>query len=345
MGRISVLELQEILKDNEEAIIKIMVKLGFDKEYIKYHPTQHLITAKRPDPLADNVNGCLIYTNTLKYIYTTRNKNGNIFTLVMDIKQCSFKKSLSYISKWIDVNLPQSQIRLPFGGFYKKIWKSHKTTNEELLQYTEADLPPATSLSLSFFKDGIAYNVQEQWGIRYSHDDNATLIPIYDCNGNLVGCKARNNDTECDYSYRWYAYLKYSKTKVLFGYYENFKTIQQKSAVIIVESEKGVLQMCSFGCYVGVAVGGHSISTSQVRLIKSLMVKKIIIAFDQDLSEEEISYEAKKLISYNSILQNKVGYIYDKKGDYLPIGSKAAPTDYGKEIFKELIKRRVKWIE
>lgn len=340
----NVLDIQAKLIDNFDDIKKIMIELGFDEAAIRFNRRQHLITSKRPDVNADNPNGFLLYTNTLRYIMTTRNKSGNLFSLIMDLRNCSFKAALVYVCKCLNIKYNNTFYKPPFDGFYKNIFSPFESDDDNLSKYDRNKLPASDSLSLKFFKDGIALDVQEKWGIRYDHERDVILIPIEDCNGNLVGCKARNNNPNCADYERWFAYLPYQKTKVLYGWHNHYKNIINKNMVVLTESEKGPLQMESFNCFIGLGIGGHSFSNWQAKYIKSLMIKKIIVAFDEGLSEEEIKSEALKLIIDNGLFKNKVGYIYDADGEYLPSGSKASPTDFGGDIFNKLVKEKVKWI-
>ena len=333
---VDVVKLEQELINNYEAVLSIMLQLGFDEDKIKYHKAQNFISAPRPEEGADNPNGCLIYLNSLNVIYTTRSWTGNIFSLVMKERDVRFPEALKLISKWTGCETSDVKIKLPFYGFYKGIVNINSYSPLELPCYKESDLPPADSLSLKFLKDGVSGLVQEEWGIRYSHEDDAVLIPIHDYSGNLVGCKARNNDPNCDDSNRFWMYIPYSKSQIVYGWWENFQIISEKQTVVIVESEKGVLQAASFGCFIVVAVGGHNISATQARYIKMLGSKKIIVAFDEGIAEEEIIKECKKLSTNNQIYHNSVFYIYDKDHLVIPEGSKGSPTDYGIEGFKTL---------
>ena len=313
--------------------------MGFKEDKIRYQPHKNLITSTRPESGADNPNGFLLYIDTLKYMFTTRAGNGNLFTLVMDYKDVNFPKALELICKWIDIKEPQYKVFFPFEGFYKKLYKTGKNAEVYLNEYQESNLPAAIGLSQRFFKDGISFKIQEQWGVRYDFDGNNILIPIRDSLGRLVGCKARSNEVDCPHDKRWFAYLSYPKTSIVYGYFENYKYIQQKRKVFIFEAEKSVLQCASFGLYIAVAIGGHNFSNKQVEYILSLMAEEIIIAFDNDVVEDEVIYESKKLLS-NKIIINKVGYIFDS--DHL-LDEKMSPSDKGKKIFKKLLKN-IKWI-
>ena len=332
---INVIRLEEKLRDNYEDIVKILVKLGFDEDSMRYRESQHLITSRRPEEGADNPNGCLIYTNSLNVIFTTRNWNGNLFSLTMKIREVGFPKALELIQNWIGYDAGEIETEIPFGGFYKR--HSGKAVSSEKLDlpvHSEDELPPAGSLSDNYAKDGVAATVQEKWGVRYDHDENAILIPIYDYSGQLVGCKARSNNPDCAPEDRFWAYIPYAKTQVVYGWFQNFQRISEKQAVIVVESEKGVLQAASFGCEIAVGIGGHNMSGVQARYIKLLGTKRIIIAFDEGISEEEIKSECRK-VNY----RKNVYYIYDEDHLVLPKGSKDSPVDHGSKGLQTLMKK------
>lgn len=336
---VNALSLQNKLMGNFEYILQILEALHIEgiKEHDKY------ISFMNRD--GDNGAARVIYVDTLKYMNFTRGHNGNIFTLVMDEKGLRFPQAVQWIAKITGIkNVDLPEIKLPFGGFYKHLYRRNRDTSVGAKTYDEASLPPPTSLSKRFVDDGIPLLTQEKWGVRYSHEDDAVLIPIYGYDGSLVGCKARNNDPNCPMDKRWWAYLSYSKTQFLYGWCENYKYIQQKQTVILVEAEKSVMILDGWDCHLGLAIGGHSFSRTQVRYIKSLMPKRIIVAFDQGLPEEEVIYETKKLKYKNSFIDCKVGYIFDEKGDVLSSDGKDAPVDVGKTKFLTLMKNYITWI-
>lgn len=336
------LTLQNKLTDNVEDIKKVLIHLGFLEDKIRYHSHKNMITSPRPEEGADNPQGFILYTNSLKYLYTTRSGDGNIFTLVMDIKSANFAHSLELICKWLDIKDAKYDIKLPFCGFYKQIIKYKDGEDFDFYKYKSSDLPPDDSLSQKFFLDGISFKVQEKWGIRYEHSDDNILIPIKNYTGELIGCKARSNAEDCPHDKRWFAYLSYPKTSVVYGYYENYRAIQRKNTVVVFEAEKSVLQCASFGLNIAVAIGGHNISTMQAKYILSLKAERIIVAFDTDIVEDELIYECRKLQS-KGLLKNKVGYIYDKTHELL--GDKMSPSDRGKNIFKKLLNNNVIYLE
>lgn len=330
--------LEELLTSDINRIILILKRLGFNSDAIRYHPDKNLITSPRPEEGADNPNGFLLYCDHLKYMYTTRPGAGSIFDLVMEIKHVTFPKALQLVADWLEYKDTDRIITNPFGGFYKKYLGSANNGIQTLTEYPEDALPPQIGLSQKFLDDGIALDVQEDWGIRYEFDRDAILIPIHDCNDRLVGCKARSNDPHCDQDRRWYAYLPYRKTGVVYGYYKNYVNLRGAKAILVFESEKSVLQCASFGVHNCVAIGGKNLSKQQMRILKSLMPEHIVLAYDEDVAEGELQYECKKLVGERGLVNCQVDYIKDKSGLYLPHGSKASPSDYGEEVFKDLWK-------
>ena len=133
-------------------------------------------------------------------------------------------------------------------------------------------------------------------------------------------------------------YQPYAKSLVLFGWSQNYTYIMKKQIVFIVEAEKSVCQAASWGFNLLLAVGGHDISKTQAKNIKSLGVD-IIIAFDEGLSNDEVEEQARKVVLDGKYWRNKVGYI-DMNG----LKSKVSPTDLGYKAFKKLTTTRVRWI-
>lgn len=321
--------------------MKILSTIGFDSDKMKYNSNHKMISCPRIG--GDNPNGLILYTNTLHYQYNTIAGSGNIFSLVMEVENLNFPNVLERIGNIIGFNhIIKTSKKYPFNGFYKKIFHNSNIKFDNNVFYDESSLPDSKSLSQKFFLDGISFRTQEEWGIRYDHEEDSVLIPIIE-NGKLIGCKARNNDPKCPMNKRWWAYLPYSKTQIVYGFDKNYKYIISKNIVFIFESEKAVLQSDSFNFHCSLAIGGHNISKTQVLKIKSLMVDKIVIAFDEGVPEEEIIYNCKKLKN-NSLFKTKIGYIYDDDNSFLDKGSKDSPTDIGEEGFRNLIKNKIHWI-
>ena len=334
METINVEDLSEQLRHNPDLIVKVLIKLGFPEDKIKYNAVKQMITSPRPDPEADNPQGYIVYCMSLRYICTTRSGKGNIYSLVMDMRNVSFPCALKLISEWIGYKARDEKIVRPFGGFYRGLGSSSRLLDTDLKVYDKSVLPP-NACNLRFFRDGISYKTQERFDLRFDHENNAILIPIYNINQQLVGCKARRNeDVE---SNKYWAELPFAKSSVVYGLSQNYKDIVKKSKVIIFEAEKSVMQCADFDCNIATAIMGHDISEAQATIIKSLMCDEIIVAFDEGVSLCEIKKACSQLAVDNAVYHNKVFYIWGG----LPKGSKLSPSDLGIDEFKKLVREQL----
>lgn len=341
MALVNVNILTEKIIANPDYLMKILEELGFDNirdrgSYFQF-----------PNKDGDNQTAISILKDTLVYNNYTRNDKGNLITLVMKEKNLEFPDALKWISKTLGLSgvSTNTKIRKPFGGFYTSLIASESDTDSNIKTYPESILgEDLYKYNVLWHQDGVDFDTQKSFKLGYNLETNSILIPIYNTSGELVGCKARKNDSKCELTERWWAYIPFPKTQIVYGYHWNYKKIIEKDMCIILEAEKSVQQCHSFGCNLALSTFGHNISPVQARIIKSLKTKKIILAYDENLSEEEIRKEAEKLIIDTKILKNKVGYIYDKNHKYLKKGSKDSPSDHGEETFKKLLKECVVWI-
>lgn len=335
---INVVTLQNRIISNPEYIVTILEALGYSniKDKQKYYSFPHKD--------GDNAFAISILKNTLQYTDFSHGGHGNIFTFVMQDKNINFREALSWINEVIGGGEEDTyyKVRLPFGGFYKDLLPSNEEVT--LKTYPEDVLPKQEGLSLAWLSDGVSLIEQERWGLRLDFTNNGLIIPWYDLSGNLIGAKSRSNDPDVPMDKRWYAYLPFPKSQCCYGLFQNYKHIVEKRKLIIVEAEKSVLQAVSFGCNICIAIGGHDISAAQANIIKSMMCSEIIVAFDEGVSDDESRYNAKKLLSNNSIIKTKVGFIKDDEGNVRIMGGKESPTDNGKEAFRELLRGYIEWI-
>lgn len=323
-------EVSEQLRQDPSLIIKVLVKLGFPEEKIKYNTSRKLITSTRPDPLSDNDHAFLLYCDSLYYMFTTRIGKGNIYTLVMDMRKVNFPQAVSMVAKWIGIEVKDApQIVLPFGGFYKNFLPHKEEQLDTELKVYDPEILPPQACNVRFRNDGISYATQQKFDLRFDLEQNSILIPIYNKNNELVGCKARKNE-DVSSSGKYWAELPFSKSSVVYGLAQNYKSIVSKRKLVIFEAEKSVMQCYDFGCYVAVAVMGHDISKAQAKIIKSLMCSEVIIAFDEGVTEYEIKKAASMVYIKN---YTKVSYLYGG----LPKGSKKSPSDLGKDVFQKLV--------
>lgn len=331
--------LAEKIASDSENIITILHKLGHEeiKDRGRYFQTANLD--------GDNASAISIIKENLVYQNFTRNSGGNIFSLIMYDKKVTFPEAIQFAARCIGYKDDGIRVKLPFKGFYKPMLSDKQNDfSVNIPIYTESDLPNSHNVSMMWIEDGVSPLTQLEYGIRYDPECDSIIIPVHDYIGNLVGAKMRRNKRKCLLSERWGMYIPYSKSLLCYGWVHNYVNIKEKKRVIILEAEKSVAQLSSMGCNLGLAVGGHNISPYQAHYINTLQADEIIVAFDEGLAEEELKFEANKLLPKNGIYKNKVGFIFDGGGDVLRPGSKDSPTDNGKDAFLQLYRRNIKWI-
>lgn len=334
-------KINEKLLKNTDLVLELLESLGF--ENIK--DTGNCFRFNNIG--GDSPGAVAVYKDNLKYVNFSHGTRGNIISLVMAVKRLTLPSALNYIAKTLHLNPAElnQEVVYPFGGFYKQLLFNQSEPESTIKTYSEAELANYVGkYSTMFFKDGIGYSVQEKYKVGYDMWSNRITIPEYTFDGRLCGIMGRLNDTNCPHEERWLPIIPCSRNLTLFGYHRNYPKIVEKDLAIVFESEKAVMQLDTFGCLLGLSSCGNHLSSTQVRYLKSLMVKRIIVAYDEGLDEEYIREEAKKLLTDNQIYRNEVGYIYDKNHDILQINSKASPSDLGKVAFSELVKKYTVWL-
>lgn len=202
---------------------------------------------------------------------------------------------------------------------------------------------------IEWLNDGITKEAMDKFNIRFSPDENKIVIPHYNEMGQLIGIRGRalnQKDIENFGKYtpmqledKWHSH---PLSLNLYGLNVTAKNIHETKIAYIFESEKAILQADSFitpNC--GVAVCGANLNKNQVRLLmKTAGPRELVICFDNEEKKGELEYFEKLLRlcrKYNKLIN--MSFIYDRKGLTNP---KDSPTDRGEEIFKKLLKERVK---
>lgn len=285
--------------------------------------------------------------DTLKFDGFSINAHGNLYSLVMNYEKLSFPEALHFIADKLGLQKSQfsKKIKYPFGGFYKGLMKEIQEPEYSMKTYDDSILDEyAGKYNLMFFRDGIDFQTQEYFNVGFDIETLRITVPEYTLDGRLCGIMGRLNDSKCTKEERWLPIIPCSRSLTLYGYHNNYRTIQEKNMVVIGESEKFVQQLYSMGNHVGLATCGCDVSEIQSKHIKALMTSKIVLAYDEGLEEEQIRSQAEKLVLNNAVFKNRVGYVFDRENLILPKGSKASPSDMGKEAFCELLKSHVVWL-
>lgn len=201
-------------------------------------------------------------------------------------------------------------------------------------------------------EEGINYNVLCSKNICYDPLNEGVVIPHYSIDGRLIGIRERTLIKENEIYGKYRPAVLNGKMYnhplgfALYNLNNSKKAISLFQKAIIFEGEKSCLKYASyFGeeSDISVACCGSNIINYQIKLLLSLNVKEIIVAFDkqfEELGNDEWRRWITKLkaIYYKYSNYVKISYIFDKEKilDY-----KESPVDKGKDTFIELFKNRI----
>lgn len=323
-------------------LFSILEALGFQN--ITYNSQKKQFRFSRD--FGTNPTSTILDCATLRFYCFSTGSKGNIFTLIMDRIKCTFPESLKLCANILELDESSFSlnVKLPFNGFYKKLIPD-KDDDFDLPSIPEEALAPYLGkFNTMFFNDGIDYLTQELYQVGYDESTHRITIPERNFNGELCGIMGRLNDPHCAHTERWYPLIECSRNKTLFGLIHNYKRIIESRTVVLFESEKAPMQCHSFGSNVALALCGCHISSAQKAMLMTMRPSKIILALDDGLEEEMVRYEAGKLLQDNMIAKTNVGYVWDKDHDIIPANSKKNAADMGREAYRELLTKKVRWL-
>ena len=180
------------LENQPDKIIQILEALGF--ENIKFNPLKNNLRFAREEQR--NPTSCMLDCGTLRFFVFSTNQKGNLFSLIMDVKRCSFPDSLKFAAQKAGISEEEVNIKThwPFGGFFLKLMPDYEEEMEDLKTYPEETLEPyANKYNLRFIKDGISLDTQQKFGVGYDVESNRITIPERATDGSLVGIMGRAN--------------------------------------------------------------------------------------------------------------------------------------------------------
>lgn len=289
----------EILEKNK--IPDILESIGCHN--IKFHSgtTDNYYTCANKD--GDNPSAITVYCNsTLKCIDYTRELNSkksthDIIDLVMMNNNQNFFKALNFLCETcgIDYYDMENEEEKPESLKALDLLFSMLSNNEN--EYDEQGVKinqkPESVLDYYrpvvndlFYDDGISYQTQADFEIGYDDERNMITIPIRDELGNLVGVKGRIPDKNVKHDKYTYI-IRCPRGKILYNLHKAYPSIKQEGFVIIVESEKGVMQLYDMGFNNVIALGGSILTSAQEKKILSLNAD-IVFALDKDVKFEKV---------------------------------------------------------
>jgi DNA primase len=329
-------ELKNFLYENPEKLQSVLEEVGF--HHIKKHSvnedfylTMGNVDGDNPQAITVYIAPSLLTINYTREISFDKNssdvvdlicfaRGGNLFE---NLKWIADKSGIGYYHRFDD-DMPQSLKILK--QIKDLIDKKDAVSDEDNIPITPKDKTILTYYfpysNQTFLDDGISIGTQHEFQIGYDLNTNYITIPIFDEVGVLVGVKGRFFEKDVPTGKLKYYYLEQCpRHKILYGYNWTKDFIKEKKQVIVVESEKAVLQLWSYGYKNAVATMGKKISSGQIDKLKRLGVE-VILAFDEDVKEDELKTIGEKfsygmkisaLIDKSKILSKKQSPADDRK--------------------------------
>lgn len=271
----------------------------------------------------------------------SKNISGDIYTLLMWKSESNFNAIHDVLVSFIgdledEITIPVKPL---FGGFFNpcEIIDTKRYTESILNKYEK--IP-----SLKLYNDNIFLKAQEVFDIRFDNLNDRIVFIWRDEFGGIIGTTGRYNyvipEDKKGKIPKYLVLDKFAKANHLFGLNVTLSDIMMRNLVIVVESEKSVMKLWQMGYPFAVAVGNHNITPQQALILKKYC-KRVIIAFDDGLDEDEV------INVCNSIADDfdNVSYIFDDENKYLPKDSKMSPADLTINDFKNCMQHCMKKIK
>ena len=328
-------KIKESLIDDIDKIRNILEEIGC----LKIKLVKDNFKFANDDEGSFSGNGNTLNIHTLSYCSYSHNIRGDILTLVSYKRNTELGGAIKWLADFLGLDWEYREkkpITLPFSGFFMNFEKvqeenyKYETYDDSIVRKYEE-----CGLSLYWIKDGISALTQEHFRIGYDPYSMRITIPWFDEIGRCIGFQGRLDRSEVeDWECKYLPVIPFFKGNTLYGLYQAYNDIQNKGEVIIVESEKSVLKAYQMGITNVVAIGCHSLSPRQIKIIKSLAVD-VCIAYDSDVPLEEMIEEGKNCIIDNIFFNNTVT-VLDMDG----LGDKISVFDLNKEVVDKTLEER-----
>lgn len=329
--------IKQRLLENPESIVNILITYEFSKPIVKNNEIRFGLQE------GSNPNGISIRLHNNENLYVNdyiRGINADLINYIIKVKNSDFRSVLSVIKTELGIEsfYDISTQRQIFGGFYNRISKYNDDLFVKTYPYSILD-DYIDSYSERFAKDNINVDAQDRFQLRYDVISQRIVFPVYNKYAELIGIKGRA-DWDVDEDESKYLYLvNCPMSSTLYGYTQNFTHLQD-GEILIFEAEKSVMQCSSYGIYNAVALGSHSLSQTQCKMLMELSPKKIVFLFDKGLDLGETTKNIKALEQFTRMSDVQI-YYWDWEKSTVDLPEKASPSDCGKEKLKYILKHEL----
>jgi DNA primase len=255
---------------------------------------------------------------------------GSIIQFVQSYHKVSFPKAMDQLIKYAKLTViprKHSEI-LDFLHKTKRKNKVAKIISRKYLPDNYMDRYSKKQI-LEWINEGISKEVLDKFQVKYDIKGNRIVFPIRNQEGKIISIKGRTlYDNYADLGVSKYIYYhKIITNDFLFGLYENKNSILEKKECVIVEAEKGVMKLSSWGFDNAVALSSSNITNDQAHLLLNLKCN-LIFAFDKDILRKDVIDKIRGLSLFTNVF-----YLYDINN---LLEGKESPYDKGIDTWNTL---------
>ena len=272
-----------------------------------------------------------------------RNYSLDLINYLVKSKNAPFKDVMNAIKQELHLESIYNYKRRVglFNGIYDAISRPNSET--AVTTYPEEILKQyGNTPNLLWLKDGISLETQHKWSVGYDVLSQRITLPIRTSTGEVMAIKGRLNGEPEEFEPKYLYIVNGPMSQTLFGYSENYSSLYENE-VFVVESEKSVLKMDSWGYNNVVALGSNSLSTAQCKLLLSLNPKSVTFMLDKSLPLENTKRNAELLKAFCTMRQLQIRYW--SWIDNITLDEKSAPCDDTKDELEYILTNEIEPIE
>lgn len=316
----TITDIKERLLQEPDKIVELFEHFGFEHINLRLNEIRFARNAEG----GSNISMRLQNNEWCNISDYARGYKGDIFSFIAQEKNVSFREVLQTTKKILNLDdhwEPQKKHQL-FGGIYSRINKQSEYTpkiyDESVLdQYQKCG-------NMLWLQDGISLEAQRFYDVCFDVNENSIIFPWRDCYGSIMAIKSRHNGEPPEGMSKYYYPIGGNISASLFNYSQCYQHLYNND-VYIFESEKSCMKAWGWGIKNTLAIGSHSLSPAQCKLILQLQPKTIYLMLDSDLPLEETKKNADLIKNYAKMRSVDIKF-WDWR-DNLGLGSKSSPVD------------------
>ena len=314
-------DIKKLMLENTDSIISLLDEFGF----AHITPKRDSIRFARSEEGGQNISIRLQDNDYLNVHDFVTSSHKDIFSYICEEKNVEFKDVLRKAKDilGLDNSWRPPKKHVLFGGIYQNIGKN---ATPELKTYDESVLDQYQKCgNLRWLQEGISLEAQRFYDVSFDVLSNRIVFPWRDQFGNIISIKGRINEDNPPDDVPRYLYLINANISLsLFNYSQCYQHLYNND-VYIFESEKSCMKAWGWGIKNTLAIGSHSLSPAQCKLILQLQPKTIYLMLDSDLELSETKKNADLIKNYAKMRSVDIKF-WDWQ-DNLGLGPKSSPVD------------------